>query len=170
MHFEVLKSQLVDLNVICQICANLSTWFLSSQTVATRKTCFAIWSEKNESCWLKLKNEFILYFVDTKQVAQISQSSGEETFLFLDKRKMSKVTSFDILNQKKIWLGRNNFDFQYSNFPLKRFWREIWIWIIIVKWYYRWCDAWWHVAKFLNLICQILFWKKDSKIHDWQGV
>ena len=70
--------------------------------------------KNDESCWLKLKNEFILYFVDTKQVAQISQSSGEETFLFLDKRKMSKVNFFDILNQKKIWLGRNNFDF-FSN-------------------------------------------------------
>ena len=130
--------------------------------------CYLI--RKKKSCWLKLKNEFILYFVDTKQVAQISQSSGEETFLFLDKRKMSKVNFFDIFNQKKIWLGRNNFDFQHSNFPPKRFWREIWIWIIIVKWYYRWCDAGWHVAKFLNLICQTLFWKKDSKIHDWQGV
>ena len=116
--------------------------------------CYLI-RKKNESCWLKLKNEFILYFVDTKQVAQISQSSGEETFLFLDKRKMSKVNFFDILNQKKIWLGRNNFDFFQ---------------IIIVKWYYRWCDAGWHVAKFLNWICQTLFWKKDSKIHDWQGV
>jgi hypothetical protein len=40
---------------------------------------------------LKLKNEFILYFVDTKQVAQISQSSGEETFLFLDHRNVKKT-------------------------------------------------------------------------------
>ena len=37
-------------------------------------------------------------------------------FFSLDKRKMSKVNFFDILNnQKKIWLGRNNFDFFSNN-------------------------------------------------------
>ena len=113
---------------------------------------------------------YIIFCWHKTSGTDITEFGWRNISFLLDKRKMSKVNFFDILNQKKIWLGRNNFDFQHSNFPPKRFWREIWIWIIIVKWYYRWCDAGWHVAKFLNLICQILFWKKDSKIHDWQGV
>ena len=99
-----------------------------------------------ENIWFDLEKEFIIYFVDTKQVAQISQTWGEETisffFSFWSWKKSHKI---DLFSMKRDFLTRHEFDF------------------IISKLYCRWCDAGWRVA-FLKIYAPGPFLKMDSKI------